>query len=48
MADIDETDLMLIELLQKDARTPQHELQNSLASPRPRSMSASASSASAA
>ena len=26
MADIDDTDLMLIELLQKDARTPQHEL----------------------
>ena len=25
MADIDDTDLMLIELLQKDARTPQHE-----------------------
>ena len=26
MAEIDDTDLMLIELLQKDARTPQHEL----------------------
>lgn len=26
MADIDETDLRLIELLQQDARTPQHEL----------------------
>jgi len=26
MADIDETDLKLIELLQQDARTPQHEL----------------------
>src|SRR6476620_393026 len=26
MADIDDIDLLLIELLQKDARTPQHEL----------------------
>jgi len=47
MADIDETDLTLIDLLQKDARTPQAQLAATVGRPHPRSTSASASSASA-